>query len=57
MTGMPDYMIMIHQSFACNINKVKSFSKEEGITVSDGACIPVSRRHYKSVKESIALHI
>lgn len=57
MSEMPDYMITIHQSFACNMYKIKSFSKGDGITVSDGTCIPVSRRHYKSVKEKIALHI
>lgn len=57
MAEMPDYMIIIHQSFACNMYKIKSFSKEDGITVSDGTCIPVSRRHYKAVKEKIALHI
>ncbi len=57
MAVLPDYIIMTHQSFACNILKVKSFSKEDGITVSDGSRIPVSRRHYKNVKEMIALHI
>lgn len=57
MTEMPDYIITIHQSFACNVYKIKSFSKEDGITVSDGTCIPVSRRHFKFVKEKIAMHI
>lgn len=57
MNSLPDYIIMTHQSFACNVYKIKSFSKEDGIIVSDGSCIPVSRRHYKSVKEMIALHI
>ncbi len=54
---LPDYILTTHQSFACNVFKVRSFSKEDGITVSDGSRIPVSRRHYKNVKEIIALHI
>lgn len=57
MADMPEYIIFTHQSFACNIFKVRLFSKEDGIVVSDGSRIPVSRRHYKSVKEKIALHI
>ena len=54
---MPDYIINSHQSFACNIKKIKSFSREDGITMISGDVIPVSRRHYKGVKEAIALHI
>lgn len=57
MAGMPEYIIFTHQSFACNIFKVRLFSKEDGIVVSDGSRIPVSRRNYKEVKEKIALHI
>jgi len=57
MTLLPDYFIFTHQSYACNLNKVKSFSKEEGVLLTNDLLIPVSRRHYKSVKETISLHI
>lgn len=54
---MPDYMITTHQSFMCNMNKIKSFSKEEGIFLLNDVNVPVSRRHYKNVKQQIGLHI
>lgn len=57
MTHMPDNFIFTHQSFACNLNKIKSFSKEDGIYLTTGHNVPVSRRHYKKVKELIALYI
>ena len=57
MAHMPEYFIFTHQSFACNLNKIKSFSKEEGINLITGHNVPVSRRHYKKVKEVISLYI
>lgn len=57
MAQLPDYFIFTHQSFACNVNKIKSFSKEDGIEMMSGQLVPVSRRHYKKVKEAISLHI
>lgn len=57
MAQLPDHFIFTHQSFACNLNKIKSFSKEDGIEMIMGQMVPVSRRHYKKVKEAISLHI
>lgn len=57
MEQLPDNFIFTHQSFACNVNKIKSFSKEDGIEMIMGQFVPVSRRHYKKVKEAISLHI
>lgn len=57
MAHMPENFIFTHQSFACNLNKIKSFSKEEGIDLMTGHNVPVSRRHYKKVKEVISLYI
>ena len=54
---MPDYVVATHQSYACNLHKVKSFSKEDGIDLAGGMNIPVSRRHYKSVKERLAMQL
>lgn len=54
---MPDYVIATHQSFACNLHKVRSFSKDEGVTLAGGVNVPVSRRHYKSVKEKLAMQL
>ncbi len=57
MSNMPEHFIFTHQSFACNLNKIKSFSKEDGINMTTGHNVPVSRRHYKQVKELISLYI
>lgn len=57
MAQLPECFIFTHQSFACNINKVKSFSKEDGIDMANGQNVPVSRRHYKKVKELISMNI
>ena len=57
MAQLPNYFIFTHQSFACNVNKIKSFSKEDGIEMIMGQQVPVSRRHYKKVKEAISLQI
>lgn len=57
MAQLPDHFIFTHQSFACNVNKIKSFSKEDGIEMIMGQQVPVSRRHYKKVKEAISLQI
>ncbi|MCR4690996.1 MAG: LytTR family DNA-binding domain-containing protein [Lachnospiraceae bacterium] len=54
---MPDYVVATHQSYGCNLHKVKAFSKEDGIDLVGGVNIPVSRRHYKGVKEKLALHM
>ncbi len=54
---MPDYVVATHQSYGVNLYKVKSFSKAEGLNLTDGSNIPVSRRHFKSVKEKLALLI
>ncbi|MCR5282325.1 MAG: LytTR family DNA-binding domain-containing protein [Lachnospiraceae bacterium] len=54
---MPDYVVATHQSFGCNLHKVKAFSKEDGIDLAGGINIPVSRRHYKGVKEKLARHM
>ena len=54
---MPDYVIATHQSYACNLHKVKAFSKEDGIDLAGGMNIPVSRRHYKNVKEKLAMQL
>ncbi len=54
---MPDYVIATHQSFACNLHKVRSFSKEDGIKLTGGFDIPVSRRHFRAVKEKLAMQL
>ncbi|MCR5417362.1 MAG: LytTR family DNA-binding domain-containing protein [Lachnospiraceae bacterium] len=54
---MPDHVVATHQSYGCNLHKVKAFSKEDGIDLAGGMNIPVSRRHYKGVKEKLALHM
>lgn len=54
---MPDYVVATHQSYGVNLHKVKAFSREDGLNLSDGTSIPVSRRHFRGVKEKLAMQV